>query len=89
VAIKTVAKLMTSEEVDEKGKPIVDARTQLAASVFVIEHIIGKPTAIVELTADDFTRQAIAAAIVLDDGKPEDHFVVNGEVVEEDESDDA
>lgn len=87
VAIKTVAGLMTSEELDEKGKPIVDARTRLAASMFVIENIIGKPKAIVELQADDFTRQAIAAAIVLDDGLDQSHLVVEGEIVYEEEGD--
>lgn len=87
-AIRTVVKLMTSEETDEKGKPIVDARTQLAAAMFLIENIVGKPKAIMEVQAEDFTRQALAGAIVLDDGLPEDHFVVvEGSVVEEPDDD--
>lgn len=84
-AIKAIAALITSNEVDDKGRPIVDARTRLAASQFVLENIIGKPKAIVEVQATDFTRQAIAAAIVLDDGMPEDHFVLDGTVVVEEE----
>jgi hypothetical protein len=82
-AIKTIVKLMTSTEVDEKGKPIVDARTQLAAAQFVIENIVGKPKAVMELQAEDFTRQALAGAIVLDDGDPQDHLVIEGDIVEE------
>lgn len=87
-AIKAIVKLIESEEVDEKGRPIVDARTQLAASMFVVENIIGKPKAIVEVQADDFTRQAIAAAIVLDDGEDQSHLVLEGDfTVEEEEGD--
>jgi hypothetical protein len=78
-AIKTVAELMVSEEVDDKGKPIVDARTKLTAATFILEHFIGKPTAVVAVEANDFTKQAIAAAIVLDDGRPEDHFILEGD----------
>lgn len=91
-AIRIVADLMISEEVDDKGKPIVDARTKLDAAKFVIEHILGKPKAVVEVEASDFTKQAIAAAIVLDDGQPEDHFVLEGDFEvndDEEEADDA
>lgn len=82
LAIKTVVKIMKDESIDDKGKPVTDARVKLAAATFVIEHIIGKPKAVIEIGADDFTRSAIAAAIVLDDGLPEDHFVLEGDFVE-------
>lgn len=72
IAVRTIKDLMTSEEVDENGKPIVDARTKLAAATFTIEHILGKPKAVIEIGPDDFTKQAIAAAIVLDDGREQD-----------------
>lgn len=87
-AIRTVVKLIESDEVDDKGKPIVDARTRLAACIFVIEHVTGKPKAVFEIEGTDATRQALAAAIVLDDGKPQGHLedgVLEGEIVEEDE----
>lgn len=86
LAIQTVVKLITSEEVDEKGKPIVDARTKLAASTFILEHVIGKPENRLEITSDDATRQVLASAIVLDDGRPQGHLEVwEGEVVEDDD----
>lgn len=85
-AVKVIYDLMMSEEVDDKGRPIVDAKTRYAAATFIIEHIIGKPTAVIEVAATDFTRQALAAAIVLDDGLPQDEQVVlEGEIVEDDE----
>jgi hypothetical protein len=86
-AIKAIVQLIESEELDDKGRPIVDARTKLAAAMFVVENIIGKPKAIVEMQADDFTRQAIAAAIILDDGQEQDHFVLEGEFTEDEEGD--
>jgi hypothetical protein len=82
-AIKTLVDLMESEEVDEKGRPIVDARTRMAAAVFILENVLGKPKAIVEVEASDKTRQVLAAAIMLDDGKPQDF--IEGEVIPDDD----
>jgi hypothetical protein len=47
-AIETINKILTSEEVDEKGKPIVPASTKLDAAKFLLEHVVGKPTQRVE-----------------------------------------
>lgn len=78
-AVKCIGDLIESDEVDENGKPIVDARTKLAASSFVVEHFIGKPKQLVEVDATDETKQALAAAIVLDDGEDQSHLVLEGE----------
>jgi hypothetical protein len=89
-AVRAIAQLITSEEVDLNGKPIVDARTRLAAAIFVVENIVGKPKAVVELTAADDVKSAIAAAIVLDDGAPQDSspVVLEGQFTEDDEEED-
>jgi len=85
-AVKTMIDLIKSEEVDDKGRPIVDARTKLDACKFIIEHVKGKATMIVEAEGLDFTRKMIASAIVLDDGLAQDEpIVLDGEIVEEDE----
>jgi hypothetical protein len=86
IAVKAIAKLIESDEVDEKGRPIVDARTKFAASAFVIEHIIGKPNQHIDVDAGEATKSAIASAIVLDDGLPQGHLtdVVEAEIVEDD-----
>jgi hypothetical protein len=78
---------MTSEEVDEKGRPIVDAGTRLRAATFIVEHVLGKPKAVVEIGGEDFTRAALASAIILDDGMPQGHLVIEGEYEEADEED--
>lgn len=83
-AIRVVIKLMESDEVDEKGRPIVDARTQLDAAKWIVEHVVGKPTAQIEVSATDEVRAMFAKAIVLDDGRVDSHLVVEGEVVEDD-----
>jgi hypothetical protein len=82
-AIKAVAQLLSSTETDDFGKPIVDARTKLAAAQFVIENIIGKPTAVVEIGATDTVRQFLAAALVMPDGEPA--YDIEGSVVEDDD----
>lgn len=90
-AINVIKDLMESEEVDDKGRPLVDARTRLAAAMFIIENTIGKPKALLEISdATDNVKAAIAAAIVLDDGLPQDHHgeIVEAEIVEEEEDDD-
>jgi hypothetical protein len=87
LAVKTIRGLMTNVEVDEKGKPVVDSRTKLAAAQFVIDHVLGKPQTILELTAVDDVRQMFASAIVLDNGREDSHLVIEGAVVDEDEED--
>jgi hypothetical protein len=85
-AIKVVADLMMSEEVDMNGKPIVDARTRLAAATFFIENFIGKPTAHVEVSAtENVVHAALVPAIVLDDGDDQSHLVLEGEYYDDDE----
>jgi len=87
-AVRTMIKLIKSEEVDDKGRPIVSARDKIDACKFIIEHVKGKATALVEIDATDRTRQALAAAIVLDDGLPQDEPVIlEGEIVEDEEDD--
>jgi hypothetical protein len=75
-AVVAIGELITSEEVDDKGKPIVDARTKLAAAQFIIENFLGKPKAIIEIGATDETKALLAQAIVLDDGRPQDEPIV-------------
>lgn len=83
LAIRTVVNLLENEEVDDKGRPIVDPRTKLAASQFIIEHIIGKPDKLITLDATDTARQMLASAIVLDTGVEDSHLVIEGEIAED------
>jgi hypothetical protein len=43
-ALKTIQMVLESEEVDDKGKPIVPAASKMDAAKFLLEHIVGKPT---------------------------------------------
>jgi hypothetical protein len=90
IALRALKELIESTEVDDNGKYIVDPKTRFAAATFVVEHVIGKPKAIVEI--DDpllARRQAIASAIILDDGYPQGHQnVIEGDLVDEEEDED-
>lgn len=89
IAVKVMFELMTSEEIDLNGKPIVDARTKFAAAQFIIEHMIGKPQAMIKLETEiSVAKEAIAAAIVLDDGQPQGHLAIEGEWTEADDEED-
>ena len=47
-AVDTVMHVMSNDDVDDKGRPIVPASTKLAASQFLIEHLVGKPKQTIE-----------------------------------------
>jgi hypothetical protein len=85
LAIQTVANLIINEEVDYRGRPLVDAKTKLAAATFIIEHVIGKPERVVTLDATDQARQLLASAIVLDNGTEDSHLMIEGTAVVTDE----
>ena len=81
-AIKTVVSLMGSTKLDDNGRPIVDAKTKLAAATFIIEHLIGKPQSALTIEAKvEEKHKAIAAAIILDDGSSQDGLVIDGDIV--------
>lgn len=88
-AVITMGKLLVSEETDDNGKPLVDAKTKFAAAAFIIEHTIGKPKAVIEIDATEETKSVLASAIILDDGQPQDvidaEFTVDGEEEEYDD----
>lgn len=90
LALKAVQKLIENDDVDDNGKPIVDARTKLAAATFIIERVVGKTPVTLEVSAqEDKVRTALVPAIVLDDGQPQGHLAIgntiDGEIVEDDE----
>lgn len=88
-AVQTMIKLIKNEEIDDKGRPVVDAGTKMKACMFIIEHVKGKAKEIVEIDATDMTKKMIAAAIVLDDGQPQDEpIVLEGDFEELEEEDD-
>lgn len=86
-AVTVIVKLMEDRSLDDNGRPVVDARTKLEAAKFVIEHIIGKPKAVVEIDGSDRVAQFLARALVLDSGEAA-HPVIDGHLVANDEEED-
>jgi hypothetical protein len=86
-AIEVVYQLMTNDDFDGDGKPVVDSRTRLQAAMFIIEHTIGKPRQPVDLEAKaDGYRQFLAGALKMVDTEGhlvDAHPVVEGEIVDE------
>jgi hypothetical protein len=63
-AMKLIHKVLTDEEVDEKGRPLVSAGTKLDAAKFLIEHAVGKPTQRVETDISVRLQGLLAVATV-------------------------
>lgn len=88
-ALQVIAKLLTNEDVDFDGKPLVDGKTKLAAAQFLIEHVIGKPKQRVDITGDEAVKQVMAAALVMPNLEPAHPInnVIEGHVVDHEEGD--
>lgn len=63
-ALGVISNLLTNEEVDDKGKPLVPAGTKLDAAKWLVEHVIGKP---VQPTQTDISvkLQGVLAAVTV------------------------
>lgn len=42
-ALETIQMILSNEEVDNRGRPLVSANTKLDAAKFLLEHVVGKP----------------------------------------------
>lgn len=96
-ALGVVSNLIASDDVDDKGKPIVPASVKLDASKWLVEHVIGKP--VQQQTTDISVKlQGILGAVMvnptLDDSHPDmaalprgytpAHIGTRGEVIDVD-----
>lgn len=63
-ALGTIRWIISNDDVDDKGKPIVPASTKLEASKFLLEHIVGKPTQRIE-TDVSVKLQAILGTVLV------------------------
>jgi hypothetical protein len=86
LAIKVIVKLMESKALDDKGRPLVDAATKAKCAMFIVEHVVGKPKASIDISGTDVVGSFLANALVLDDGDPA-HPVVDGQFYETPEDD--
>jgi len=74
-ALSLIHSVLTNEEVDERGKPVVAAGTKLDAAKFLIEHAIGKPTQRVE-TDISIKLQGLLAMATVAPGESASHAVL-------------
>lgn len=72
VALGVIQRLLISDEVDEKGKPLVPASVKLDASKWLVEHVIGKA---VQPTQTDVSvkLQGILGAVMVNPTLDENH----------------
>lgn len=85
-AIKTLAGLMTNEEYDDFGKPVVPASVKMQSATYILNHVIGTPKARVEVVEHNPLMEMMGAVLVNPDGNPS-HIVVEGTIEEPDDDD--
>lgn len=72
MALGVVGNILSNEEIDDKGKPLVPAGTKLDAAKWLVEHVVGKP---VQPTQTDVSvkLQAVLGAVMVNPTLEEDH----------------
>lgn len=85
-AIKAIHHLITSDEVDYDGKPVVSPSVRFQASQYVLDHVIGKSTIKVDVEEGSALHSILAGALVNPDGTVA-HPVIEGEVIYDDDND--
>ena len=93
-AMEVLGEIMDNDEVDDKGKPVVPAGTKVDVAKFLIEHLVGKPTQPVE-TDINIKLQGILGAVLVQPDQlmgytpSSSHRIIEGEVVDDEEEEDA
>lgn len=85
-AIKTLTQIMMEDEVDITGKPTVAASVRVDAAKYIINRVIGTPTAHVEIESGNRLEALMGSIMVNPDGE-EAHPVIEGTVVEDEDDD--
>lgn len=85
-AVKVMADLMKNNDTNEFGDFMVPAKVKLDAATFIVEQVVGKAKAQIELGANDNLKNILAAVMVNPDGQPS-HQVIEGTVVKEGDDD--
>lgn len=87
-AISVIADLMTDERNDEYGRPVTSSATKLQAATYILDHVIGKSTAHVEVEGSvNIVQQMLASVVVNPDGEDAYPAIVPGEWEEPDDDD--
>lgn len=88
-AIDVLRQLMTDNDTDMMGRPLVSAAVKLQAAQYVINHVIGTPKIRTEVTSGgDPLAELLGGVLVNPDGRPSHNEaigVIEGEVVETDD----
>lgn len=75
-AIDVLKEIMTDQTQDDFGKPVVPASVRVDAAKYVLNHVIGTPTARVEVSETNPIADLMADVLVNPDGEPS-HMVID------------
>lgn len=77
-AIEQINAILSNEETDYRGKPVVSSATKLDAAKFLIEHLVGKPTQRIESDVSVKLQSILGSVIVNPENDPSDFNALNG-----------
>jgi hypothetical protein len=80
-ALGVVGNLLTNDEVDDKGKPIVSPSVKLDAAKWLVEHVVGKPVQPTQTDVSVKLQGILGVAMVnpvLDDNHPDMKMLPRG-----------
>ena len=86
-ALRCLFELITNDEVNEWGAPLVPAGVKLQASQYIMNHVIGTPKQRHEVSGTNPLAELMGGVLVNPDGRAS-HEIVDGEVVEDEEGGD-
>jgi hypothetical protein len=81
-AIKVLGEIMNDDSCDDFGKPNTPASVKLQAAQYILNQIIGTPTARVQIEEYNPLAELMGGILVNPDGNPS-HVIVEGQVVAE------
>lgn len=84
-ALAAIVEILTNNETDIEGNPLVKPEVRLKAAQFIIEHTIGKPQTNVSVEAGDDLKNLLAKVMVNDDGEDAHPITIPGFVEDEEE----
>lgn len=92
-AMTTIQNLMLSNEVDERGKPIVPAGVKADLAKFLVEHLLGKPTQPIQQEISITLQSILGNALVMPDQMAgyipaSSHRPIDEDIIDADEVDD-
>ena len=87
-ALRVLHQVLMDKSTDDDGKARVPASVRVDVGKYLVDQVMGKATAQIDVTTHEPLMDLMGAILVNPDGKPSHHVVIEGSVVDALDSDD-